>query len=111
MKKKASSSSVLHAHALHANSEGRANHRGSEMLVETPSAPSKTPTAANNTVRKLVQESTESANALKNVDTAGKPSEQKRREVKRIRHTTADQPNEAQVSLTPNYITESNNRR
>lgn len=63
-------------------------------------------------VHKVMQESTDSVNASKNMDTAGrKPSEPKKREVKRIRHTTADQPNEAQVGLAPSYFTETNNRR
>ncbi|KAF8430556.1 hypothetical protein L210DRAFT_3651774 [Boletus edulis BED1] len=94
LKNKAPFSSVPDAHTLQDNSEGPANSRESEIPAEPPSA-------ANNTVHKVMQESTDSVNASKNMNTAGsKPSEPKKREVKRIRHTTADQPNEAQGSPT-----------
>ncbi|KAG6371332.1 hypothetical protein JVT61DRAFT_9643 [Boletus reticuloceps] len=94
MKKKASSSSIPHEHTVQGNAEGSCNSRASEIPVE--------PRRANtNLVRKVVQGRTEGANASRNVDTtSSKPSEQKRREVKRIPIVSDDQPDHAQVSVT-----------
>ncbi|KAG6374672.1 hypothetical protein JVT61DRAFT_4040 [Boletus reticuloceps] len=94
MKKKASSSSTPHEHTFQSNAEGSSNDQESETPADTPRADT-------NVVRKVVRGRTEGSNAPRNVDTASsKPSEPKRREVKRIPIVSADQPDQAQVSVT-----------